>query len=326
MRNINFAVSLGSNNTSIYKAGVGVVLHDKSVVLTAIKGRREVAIKVGADAIASGLEYRKIVSDGRIDFSLAELMLEKYFERVEITKKDGVLFLVPMEDMKYMAEYKNLAYALGVNRVEVMPSMIATTYGFEIENFNKSFLLLDIGVNTEIAVVNCGRILYGATVYNGGDNIDKKIANYIYNEKGIELSKESAEKVKNEIATLLPNDVREISIDGFIKDTTEYQKVKITSSEIFGLVVEEYSSIAGAILEVMAMCSSEVISDIKKHGIYMCGASSKINGIERFLRVKLDLETFRYKPDTVTMIGAGQILDDPDMIEKIVSEQKLEEY
>lgn len=326
MRNINFAVSLGSNNTSIYKAGVGCVLHDKSVVLTAIKGRREVALKVGADAIASGLEYRKIASDGRIDFSLAELMLEKYFEAVEITKKDGVLFLVSMEDMKYMSEYKNLAYALGVNKVEVIPSMIATSYGFEIENFNKSFLLVDIGVNTEIAVVNCGRILCGATVYNGGDNIDKKIAKFVYDERGIELSKESSERVKNEIATLLPNDSREIMIDGFIKDTTEYAKVKVTSSEIFGLVVEEYASIASAILEVLSACNNEVVSDIKKHGVYLCGSSSKINGIEKFLKVKLDLETFRYKPDTVTMIGAGQILDDPDMIEKIISEQKLEEY
>ncbi len=326
MKNINFAISVGSDRTSIYKANAGVVLHDKSVVLTAIKGRHEVALKVGADAIASGLEYRRIFNDGRIDFSLAELMLSKYFKSVEIGKKDGVLFLVPMEDMKYINEYKNLAYALGVNRVEVMPSMMATAYGFEIENFNKSFLLVDIGVTTEIAVVKCGRILYGATVYSGGENIDKKISDYIYNEKGIELSPEVSEKVKNEIATLLPNDIREISVDGFIKDTTEYSKVKVSSSEIFGLVVEEYSMIASAILDVLSNCDNEVIGDIKKHGIYLCGASSKINGIEKFFRVKLDLETFRYKPEMVTMIGAGQILDDPDMIEKIVSEQKLEEF
>lgn len=326
MKNINFAINMGSNTTAIYKAGVGVVLNDKSVVLTAIKGRREVALKVGKDAINSGLDYRSITGDGRIDFSLAELMLNKYFESVEITKKDGVLFLVPMEDMKYINEYKNLAYGLGINRVEVMPSMVATTYGFEIENFNKSFLLVDIGVNTEIAVVKCGRILYGATVYSGGENIDKKIAEYIYDEKGIELSRASAEHVKNEIATLLPNDMREITVEGFIKDTTEYAKVKVTSAEIFGLVVEEYSMIASAILDVLSNCDNEVIGDIKRHGIYLCGASSKINGLEKFFRVKLDLESFRYKPDTVTMIGAGQILDDPDMIEKIVSEQRLEEF
>ena len=325
MRNINFAISLGSNTTSIYKAGVGVVLTDKSTVLTSIKGKREVALKVGQEAIDTGLDYRKIVADGQMDFSLAELMLEKYLNAVEITKKDGIVFLVPMEDMKYATEYKNLAYGLGVNRVEVIPSMIATAYGFEIENFNKSFLLVDIGVNTEIAIISNGRILYGATVYNGGDNIDKKIANYIYQEKGIELSKESAEKVKNEIATLLPNDSREINVDGFIKDTTEYTTVTISSSEIFGLVVEEYSSIASAILQLMSNCENEVAQDIKRHGIYLCGASSKINGIEKFFRVKLDLETFRYKPDSVTMIGAGQILDDPTVIDKIVKEHRLED-
>ncbi|MBE5738215.1 MAG: hypothetical protein E7354_00565 [Clostridiales bacterium] len=325
MKNINFAINLGSNNTTIYKAGVGVVLCDKSTVLTAIKGKREVAVKVGQEAIDSGLDYRKIVSDGQMDFSLAELMLEKYLQAVELSKKDGVLFLVPMEDMKYTNEYKNLAYGLGINRVDVIPSIIATAYGFEIERFAKSFLLVDIGVNTEIAVISNGRILHGATVYHGGDNIDKKIANYIYQEKGIELSKESAEKVKNEIATLLPNDNRTINIDGFIKDTTEYASVTITSSEIFGLVVEEYAAISSAILQIMANCENEIANDIKKHGIYLCGASSKINGLEKFFKVKLDLDSFRYKPDAVTMIGAGQILDDPMVIEKIVMEQRLEE-
>ena len=60
-------------------------------------------------------------------------------------------------------------------------------------------------------------------------------------------------------------------------------------------------------------------------GVNIGIASSKINGIDKFFRVKLDLETFKYKPDSVTMIGAGQILDDPTVIDKIVGEQRLEE-
>ena len=35
--------------------------------------------------------------------------------KAEISKKDGVLFLVSMDNMKYASEFKNLAYALGVN-------------------------------------------------------------------------------------------------------------------------------------------------------------------------------------------------------------------
>ncbi len=320
MKKINFAIELGSNMTSIYKAGVGVVLHDRSVVVTGIKGKHEVAVAVGNDAYTSGMEYRKIVDNGQIDFSLAEILLGEYFKKIEITKRDGVLFLVSLDNMKYVSEFKNLAYALGVNYVEVLPSIIATTYGFEIENFRKSFLIVDIGVNTEIAVINNGRILTGATVYNGGSNIDNKIAKFIYDEKCIEISKESAEKVKNELATLLPNDIRSMTIEGFIKDTTEYSKVEISSSDIFGIVVSEYSNIASAILQIISSLDSEVNLDIKRHGIYLCGASSKIAGIEKFLKVKLDLESFRYKPNIVTMIGAGQILDDEQNIEKLVAQ------
>ena len=320
MKKIEFAISIGSNVTNIYKAGVGIVLSDKSVVVTGIKGKKEIAISVGKDAISSGMEYRRVIENGEIDFSLAELLLKEFLQKIEISKRDGVMFLVSLDDMKNASEYRNLAYTLGINSVQVISSIIASAYGFEIENFRKSYLIVDIGVNTEIAIINNGRIVTGATLYNGGNNIDKKIAQYIYDKKGIELSKESAEKVKNELASLLPNDVRSITIDGFIKDTTEYSTVTITSEEIFGLVVEEYSTIAMGILQVLSSCDTEINQDIRKHGIYLCGASSKITGIEKFLKVKLNLDSFKFKPDAITMIGAGQILDNPHTIEKIVLE------
>ena len=322
MKRINFAVSIGSNMTSIYKAGVGDVLHDKSCLVTGIKGKHEVAVSVGNDAYTSGLEYKKVVENGSIDFSLAELMLGEYFKKVEITKKDGVMFLVSLDNMRLASEFKNLAYALGVNYVKVIPHIVASAYGFEIEKFRKSFLIVDIGVNTEVAIINNGRILSGATVYNGGGNIDNKIAKYIYDEKSIELSKESAEKVKNEIATLYPNDIRTIDVDGFIKDTTEYSTVTISSSDIFGLVVEEYMSIASAIVQILSTLDNEVNQDIKKHGIYLCGASSKIAGLSKFLKIKLNLDSYIYKPESITMIGAGQILDDPENIDRIVLENQ----
>ena len=322
MKKINFAVSIGNSMTTIYKAGVGVVLHDRSCLVTALKGKHEVAYSVGEDAFTSGMEYRNVVENGRIDFTLAELMLGEYFKRVEITKKDGVLFLVSLNNMKLVGEFKNLAYSLGINYVQVIPSIVSTAYGFEIEKFRKSFLIVDIGANTEVAVINNGRIFAGATIYGGGNNIDEKIAKYIYDEKGIELSKESAEKVKNELSTLFPNDIRSLEVDGFIKDTTEYATVNISSTDIFGIVVEEYSNIASSILKLLSGLDSEVNQDIKKHGIYLCGSSSKIAGLEKFLKVKLDLNSYIYKPESITMIGAGQILDDPQNIEKIVLENQ----
>ena len=175
MKKYDFAVSIGSNTTNIYKAGVGVVLSERSAVVTGLKGRREIALHVGDDAVSCGVDFRKVIDGGKIDFSLAELVLLEFFKKIEIKRKDGVVFLVPLEDMKLANEYKNLGYALGISNVAVIPSIVATAYGYEIENFRKSYLLVDIGVNTEIAVINNGRILMGATVYNGGNNIDEKL-------------------------------------------------------------------------------------------------------------------------------------------------------
>ena len=320
MKNYNFIISMGSNVTSIYKAGVGVVLSDRTALVTALKGKHEVAVYVGEEAVTSGVEYKTVFNDGNVDFTLAELLLNEYFKKIEIGKRDGVIFLVSLDSMELAGEYKNLAYALGVDNVEVIPSIMATAYGFEIENIRKSFLICDIGINTEIAIINNGRIVTGATVYNGGNNIDLKIMNYVLEDKCIEISKSSAEKVKNELATLLPNDERTLTIDGFIKDTTEYASVSITSTDIFDFVLQEYSSIATAITQILSTCNNEINQDIKRHGIYLCGASSKVVGIEKFFKVKLDMECFRYRPEAVTMLGAGQLLDSPLALDKVIKE------
>ena len=78
------------------------------------------------------------------------------------------------------------------------------------------------------------------------------------------------------------------------------------------------------ILQIISSCSTEVNQDIKKHGIYLCGASSKIAGIEKFFKAKLDLNTFKYRPDAVTMIGAGQILDDPNELQRVCLENAIQ--
>ena len=323
MRKFDFAISMGSNVTSIYKADVGVVLSDKTALVTALKGRKEIATHVGNEAVSSGLEYKKVFSNGQLDFTLAELLLAEFFKKVEISKRDGIVFLVSLEDMKLSSEYRHLAYALGINNVEVIPSIIATAYGFEIENLKNSFLLCDIGSNTEIAIINNGRIVTGATVFNGGDNIDRRIAEKVYDEQLVNLGSTLSEYVKNELATLLPNDERTVVVHGFINNTTEQAQVQISSSEVFEIIVEEYGMIADAILDILSGCTSEVNADIRKHGIYLCGASSKIVGIEKFFKLKLGLDSYVYRPDTVTMVGAGQLLDTPLELDRIIRENVI---
>ena len=88
----------------------------------------------------------------------------------------------------------------------------------------------------------------------------------------------------------------------------------------FGIFVEEYNAISSAMLQLLASCNTEVNQDIKKHGIYLCGSSSKVVGIEKFFKVKLDLDSYVYRPKSVTMIGAGELLDDPINLEKVIKE------
>jgi actin-like ATPase involved in cell morphogenesis len=72
--------------------------------------------------------------------------------------------------------------------------------------------------------------------------------------------------------------------------------------------------------QLLSTCENEVNQDIRKHGIYLCGASSKMTGLEKLLKCKLNLNSYIFKPESVTMIGAGQLLDDPITLHRIVLE------
>ena len=45
--------------------------------------------------------------------------------------------------------------------------------------------------------------------------------------------------------------------------------------------------------------------------------------MEKFFKLKLNLDAYVYRPDTVTMVGAGQLLDSPLELDKVIRENSV---
>ena len=67
------------------------------------------------------------------------------------------------------------------------------------------------------------------------------------------------------------------------------------------------------------MCSTEVLKDISKFGIYICGGLSNLTGIEKYISAKLKLPVYKdADADSSVIRGAGNLLNNPMLLNKLL--------
>uniref|UniRef100_UPI00288B374F rod shape-determining protein n=1 Tax=uncultured Anaerococcus sp. TaxID=293428 RepID=UPI00288B374F len=66
-------------------------------------------------------------------------------------------------------------------------------------------------------------------------------------------------------------------------------------------------------LEALEKTPPEISSDIKRNGFALSGALSKLSGLGEYIEKKIGLKSYRSEdPATDAILGAGQILENPD--------------
>ena len=133
----------------------------------------------------------------------------------------------------------------------------------------------------------------------------------------LSITSKQAEKIKLEIAGLLKNDTRSTVVEGIYANGA-LKEIAIFSKEIREIFVSYFGKIAKSIEKVLADCSSEVMSDISRAGIYLCGGISQIIGLDRFLADKLNLPVYVDDDgEFSTILGAGVLVNNSGLADKI---------
>ena len=330
MEKFTLAIEMGSSNTVIYKLGDGIVLKEATILAVESAGNKNRVVAVGdtvkkMSVLPKNVSVMHPVENGVItDVDLASTLLKKFLEKIEeykFFKKPGIVFLVPCGlSVEEKNEYRNMAYLLGISQVEVMPSVVATMMGLNINyNDDKSYIIANIGANTDVAIVNNGKIVDGCTIDVGGKSIDTAIKKYILKEKDIDIDEFNVESIKIDIGTLLANDIRSVKISG--NDSLgEYTESYIDSTEIYDILDKEYSYIIEAISNLFSRCNSNSINNIVMQGIYLCGASSKMTGIVDYFESRLNLlsVTHAKNPEATTIVGAGSLLNNQLLLTELI--------
>lgn len=326
------AIKMGSTMTTIFKQGEGLVLKEPSMIAISgtIKSREIKAIGKEAKRLQgrigniSSVVYpisNGVIVDSELATAMLKGFLRKIFPRRFFKPNIKAILCVPLGiNLKEKKTFEKVCYNAGIADITIIPAIVCGAIGDEIPiNTNTGKLLVNIGGGTtNIAVIAMNNIISGVNISIGGTTISKAIEQMIAEKFNLRVGEGVAEKVKDDVVSLLENDTASIDVQGINITTKETETKVICSPDVYQIATHYYGKIAEAISSVINTCPPDIINDIKREGMYLFGSNSQVSGIGKFLKSKLGINIMTFDHNRTDIIGAAKILDNPTQYQDLL--------
>lgn len=337
---IRIAVDMGSSSTKIYMPGCGVVLVESTCIAVEEYregGEKKIAVKAYGDKAralsgraAQGTRIIHPVSEGDIvSEELAVWLFEYFLEKIEIThkkaKRTEVVFILPCgvtRDIRL--KYLKMAQSCGISTVYFTLTPFAAVLGHNTAiSESLPMFSLDIGhTMANIAALSQDGIIYGLSVSVGGGNIETAIIDEVAERFNLKIGMLTAERIKNCVGSLLPDDNKMNIADGRDLNTGAPSSTAVYSGEIADVIKSFIDKILEYVTIVLSKLPAEVASSVMHGGIYLSGGMFKMDGLAEYVEEKLGIPV--NMPEEVQLaqvIGGGTILASDILLEKFATEE-----
>ena len=335
MGTIMLAIKLGSSTTTIYKESEGFLLKEPSLVAItgSVKGKEVCAVgfdakrlqgRTGADNVTSVVApiYEGVITNSELASEMLKAFIAKVCPKKLFKPTIKALVCVPLGiTLAEKVAFEKVCYSAGISNVILVPSIICSAVGkgIDISQTTASMIVGIGGGCTDIAVVGQNMLINGVNVGMGGTNIDKAIEQQILAKFNLIIGDNTAEKIKKERGSLYINDTNEIEITGQDSVSKESKSIVITAVDIYPAVEHYYSKIAESISSVLAICPPDVVADVTRKGIVFVGGDSKIIGLEKYFKTKLNISVVGSDDaDDLDVLGAAELLENGELLKKVL--------
>lgn len=330
MNKIKYAIEIGGSYTKIYVKDEGFALCEPTLISAEPTAQGYQIIGMGSEAkemlgkTNDSVEVFSPISNGEIiNYEYLKQLLIYFLEKVEFKKnRESCIVLVNcgLED-EARENFLHLMYEIGFKEVYLIPTILCTCLGAGKNiSSTKTNMMINIGgANTDIAVINMNSIVKGATLGLGGRAVDVAIANTIAYNHGLVLGVGTSEKLKIQVGSLYQNDTLNMEVTGIDVETKLPRSYIISSTDLLPVLEPFFEEIVRSIDVTITSLPPELSSDIINNGVLFAGGMSKIAGLENYLK-----RNFRYPfkivddAENVSILGAGKLLDDQELLEKIL--------
>lgn len=181
-------------------------------------------------------------------------------------------------------------------------------------------MIIDIGGGTtDIAVISLGGIVKSKNLKIAGDRLNSDIITYMRDEFKILIGERTAEMVKIAIGSVLPGEYMETEVHGRDLLTGLPREVVVTDSDIREALSSSIKIFIEGIKDMLEATPPEILSDIMRRGITLCGGGALLSGLDQLLQRALKIPVNVIEdPLSAVARGTGVILDDISLYKEVL--------
>ncbi len=315
-------IDLGTANTLIYLKGHGIVINEPTVA--AVNNKTNQILAVGEEAkkmlgrTPSHINVIRPLINGVIsDFEMTQELLRQFLRRVSkgsaFGYRRGILAIPNNLTEVERKSVEDAALNSGCAKVFLVEEPIAAALGSGLPiEIPTASLVVDIGGGTtDIAVISMGGTVVSKTLKIAGDRFNDDIIRFVREEFRLAVGEPSAEMVKIAVGSAVPLDERlECPLRGRDFATGLPREVMIKNNHIRQAIHKSLRAIIEAVREVIEMTPPELVGDMLKQGICLCGGGARLRGLDELLEKETSVRAhIADDPLTCVVRGLGHVVD-----------------
>lgn len=308
-------IDLGTANSVVWLAGVGVVLNEPTVVAVTVDDGRVVAVGNEAKDMLGrtpgNIMASRPMKDGVIaDYKITEAMLSYFIDRAvgknRIFKPEVMICVPTGASQVERRAVVDATLAAGAKIAYLIEEPLAAAIGAKIPIAQASgHMIVDIGGgSTEAAVISLGGVVVHKSARVAGNKIEEAIANFVKKQYNLIIGERMAEAIKitigdaiGERSSVISHQSSEKSEDGRLKaDGSSSMEVRgrdaisglpsmitLNKSEITTAITPVLQHIVSTIKSVLEDTPPELAADIIDKGIVMAGGTSLLRNLDKLI-------------------------------------------
>jgi len=319
----DIGIDLGTANSLVYVKNQGIILNQPSLAAVNNKTGQIVAI---------GEEAKRMLGRTPAHISVIKPLINAVVSDFEITK-EIIRHFLKKANRNRTFNYCRVAIGIPTNLTEVerksvedaallagaakiylIEEPIAAALGARLPiDEALATIIVDIGGGTtEVAVISMGGIVTAKSLKIAGDKLNEDIIRFIRDEFKLAIGEPTAEELKIAIGSAVPLEERlELTIRGRDMATGLPKEVVVKASQIRAAISRSLKAIVESIKETIELTPPELVGDILKTGVYLCGGGSLLKGIDQLIEREVSVKaTVVEDPLTCVARGTGIAIED----------------
>ncbi|MDD5547517.1 MAG: rod shape-determining protein [Candidatus Pacebacteria bacterium] len=299
----NIGVDLGTANSLVYVADRGIVINEPSVV--AINNKSGQVLAIGEEArkmigrTPAHISVIRPLTNGVIsDFEMTQEILRYFLKKISGNKllsfKRAVVGVPSNLTEVERKSVEDAIIGAGATGAYIVEEPMAAAIGARLPvNEPTSNMIIDMGGGTtEIAIISMGGIVTSKSIKIAGDKLNDDIIKFIRDEFRLTIGEPTAEELKIVAGSALLVDQKlDLPIRGRDMATGLPKEIVIKDSHVRAATAKSLKLVVEAIKEVIESAPPELVGDILRRGIFLCGGGSLLKGLDKLMEKELAVAT-----------------------------------